>query len=324
MLTRAMFPTVPRAAGMYESFYLRAVAPERPIGIWIRYTVHKRPDAEPKGSLWFTLFDSCRDRPLQQKLTTSNLSIPSDGWIAVGDAAFGPQGAEGSSGGASWSLQLQSHEPELRHISPGWLYRARLPRTKLTSPVPAATFTGAVELPGPEKLSIDGWSGMVGHNWGAEHAERWVWIHGVGFAGHPSAWLDLAIGRVKLAGRMTPWVANGAISLDGRRYRVGGLAARGTNVAESVEGCRLRVAGERGMVLDGSIEVPAGTAAGWRYADPDGREHDVMNCSIAQLKLNVTFAGASLLALETAHAGAYELGMRERDHGVEIAPFSDG
>ena len=30
---------------MYESFYLRAVSPEEPVGVWIRYTVHKRPGA---------------------------------------------------------------------------------------------------------------------------------------------------------------------------------------------------------------------------------------------------------------------------------------
>ncbi|MEA2153725.1 MAG: hypothetical protein QOI18_1958, partial [Solirubrobacteraceae bacterium] len=26
----------------------------------------------------------------------------------------------------------------------------------------------------------------------------------------------------------------------------------------------------------------------------------------------------------SAHGGVYELGMRERDHGVAIAPFADG
>ena len=42
MATRAVFPTVRPAAGMYESFYLRAVSPEEPVAVWIRYTVHKR------------------------------------------------------------------------------------------------------------------------------------------------------------------------------------------------------------------------------------------------------------------------------------------
>jgi hypothetical protein len=28
--------------------------------------------------------------------------------------------------------------------------------------------------------------------------------------------------------------------------------------------------------------------------------------------------------LRSPHGGAYELGMRERDHGVPLAPFPDG
>ena len=45
MATSAIFPSTPARAGMYESFYLRAVAPEGPIGVWIRHTVHKPPGA---------------------------------------------------------------------------------------------------------------------------------------------------------------------------------------------------------------------------------------------------------------------------------------
>ena len=67
--TRARFPDVPHDAGHYESFYLRAAHPSEPLGIWIRYTVHKRPGEEPKGSVWFTLFDAGADGPWAVKVT---------------------------------------------------------------------------------------------------------------------------------------------------------------------------------------------------------------------------------------------------------------
>jgi hypothetical protein len=165
---------------------------------------------------------------------------------------------------------------------------------------------------------------MVGHNWGSEHAERWIWLHGIGFAEAPEAWLDVAIGRVKLAGRMTPWIANGALSLGGRRYRVGGVRARGARVSEDARGCEVQLTGEAGLALEARARVPEGTAAGWRYADPDGSPHDVVNCSIASLELSVTLPDAGRRTLGTEHGGAYELGMRERDHGVPLAPFEDG
>ncbi len=154
---------------------------------------------------------------------------------------------------------------------------------------------------------------MVGHNWGSEHAERWIWLSGCNFAEAPGAWLDIALGRLLVAGRMTPWVANGTISIDGERHRVGGLVGARPRVRESVEGCSLAIGGGRnraGIAL--AVQVPAGTAAGWRYADPDGGEHDVVNCSIAALEVTVTPPGGERRSLRAGHGGVYELGMRER------------
>ena len=69
----------------------------------------------------------------------------------------------------------------------------------------------------------------------------------------------------------------------------------------------------------------AGTAAGWRYSDPAGGDHDVVNCSVSELELTIrTPGGAAPRKLHSSHGAAYELGMRERDHGVALAPFSDG
>jgi hypothetical protein len=325
MDTRAMFSSARVSAGMYESFYLRAVSPEEPVGAWIRQTVHKAPGHPPRGSVWCTVFDASRERPFMHKRTSAELSAPPGQWIVLsGDTEMGPGHAQGSCGRARWSLRVASAEPPLQHLSPAWLYRAPLPRTKLTSPTPGASFDGRLELAGGPTIELGGWRGMVGHNWGSEHAERWIWLHGVDFDGAPGAWLDVALGRVLLAGRMTPWVASGALSLDGRRMRLGGLRTGGARVAESVRGCRVRLTGRRGLVVEVEADVPVGSAAGWRYADPDGGEHDVVNCSIAALRLTVDAPGSASRTLCTAHGGAYELGMRERDHGVAIAPFPDG
>jgi hypothetical protein len=321
----AIFPTARTRAGMYESFYLRAVSPTEPVGVWIRNTVHKPPGRPPRGSVWCTVFDARGGAPLMHKLSTDELSVPADGWIAVGqDTSMGPGRAQGRCGPARWSLSFVAAEPELRHLSPALLYRTPLPRTKLTSPAPAATFGGVLELEGRPSIDLDGWRGMVGHNWGSEHAERWIWLHGIGFQDSPDAWLDVALGRLLIAGRMTPWVANGVLSLDGHRHRLGGLGARGLRVRESAQGGVLEIPGAHGLSLRARVDVPQRSAAGWRYADPDGGEHDVVNCSVAALELTVEQAGGAPRTLRTEHGCAYELGMRERDHGVPIAPFPDG
>jgi hypothetical protein len=278
---------------MYESFYLRAVSPEDPVSVWIRYTVHKWPGQPPRGSVWCTVFDATRGRPFMAKLSTDDLRVPTDGWIAVGDSRMSTADAQGTCGEASWSLNFVSTEPELRHLPRHWMYRAPLPRTKLSSPLPAARFNGTLELDGREPIELRDWPGMVGHNWGAEHAERWIWLHGVLFA-------------------------------EEQRHRIGGLGVRGLRVAETARTCTLTLPAAGGLVLDARVEDPAESVAGWRYADPDGGEHDVANCSIAALELIVRKPGGPSRTLHTAHGAVYELGMREHDHGVPIAPFTDG
>ncbi len=297
---------------MYESYYLRAVAPDESQGVWIRHTVHKRPGAAPTGSVWITVWDG-GGPPVAHKETSDALSAPDGAWIDVGGSSFGPAGAQGACGPASWSLRFTPRAPMLRHLRRRVLYRAPIPRTKLTSPAPLASFDGTVRF-GGNTLALDGWSGMVGHNWGAEHAERWVWLHGVDFAEDPDAWVDVAIGRILVAGRLTPWVANGALAFGGRTYVLGGLFARGTKVQAQVGHADLVIPSPDGITAAATVEAPPASTIGWRYADPDGGEHDVANCSVAGLTLAVDGH-----TLHTPHGAAYELGMRERDHGRAAA-----
>jgi hypothetical protein len=106
-------------------------------------------------------------------------------------------------------------------------------------------------------------------------------------------------------------------------HRLGGLA-RQPRVRETPADCAVTLPGADGVEVQVRVEVPPESAAGWRYADPDGKQHDVVNCSVAALELLVSERGRAPRTLCTSHGGAYELGMRERDHGVPIAPFPDG
>jgi hypothetical protein len=324
--TQARFTSVARKAGHYESFYLKACHPSGGLGVWIRYTVHKRPGAEPLGSLWFTLFDAEAGRPYAVKATLPGPSAGGEDWLAVGDAAIGPGRATGAAAGegreASWELRFEAPERPLFHMPSDWMYGAPVPRTKLLSPAPAARFDGRVEA-GGRQLELAGWRGMIGHNWGSQHAERWVWLHGLGFDGAgEGTWLDAALGRVKLGPLTTPWVGNGALSLDGERLALGG-PGRKVEVHERPESCDFLLSG-KGVRVRGSVSAPRERFVGWVYADPDGSEHNTLNCSIADMRLAVERDGGPPLTLSVSGGAAYEFGMRERDHGMEIEPFGDG
>ena len=165
---------------------------------------------------------------------------------------------------------------------------------------------------------------MVGHNWGSEHAERWIWLNGTLFDEDPTAWIDVAIGRVRVGGRTSPWVANGALELGGVRHALGGLLARGTRVDEAVGHAELTLPGAGGLQIRASVRAPREATVAWLYADPEGGSHDAANCSIAQLSLTVRERSGAERVLHTAHGGVYELGMRERDHGLRVQDFPDG
>jgi hypothetical protein len=311
--TAARFTGLPSKAGHYESFYLKLCHPTEPLGAWIRYTVHKRPGAEPTCSLWFTLFEA--DVPRAAKLTVPEPTSGGADWLRVGEARIGGDGANGSIGSeVSWQLALEDAEEPLFHLPAAWLYRAPLPRTKLLSPAPAARFSGSLRVD-RRTIEVDGWRGMAGHNWGAQHAERWIWLHGLTEDGD---WLDAAIGRVKVGPLTTPWVANGALSIAGDRHTL-----RRVQVTEYPTNCTFTLSGD-GVELRGTVEAPRERFVGWVYADPDGSEHHAVNCSIAEMRLRVSRKGGAGTELVVPHGAAYELGMREHDHGIEIQPYADG
>jgi hypothetical protein len=319
------FPEVPEPKGHYESFYIRAAHPTDPLGVWIRYTVHKRPGAAPKGSMWFVLFDASADGPVASKVTTDELSAPAGEYIRVGEGHFGPGLAEGTapSGQArpSWRLEVETEHEPFPYLPAGWMYRAPVPRTKAESPYPAASFRGELEVDG-RRIEVDGWRGMVGHNWGAEHAERWIWTQGLLFDGDETAWFDATLGRIKLGLVTSPWVANGAIWVGGELTRLGGPRRR-VKVEERPDGAEFEMAG-KGLTVRGSVGSERRNFVGWVYADPDGPEHNTVNCSIADMTLTVHNDGGPARELRLRGGAAYELGMRERDHGVPIQPFPDG
>jgi hypothetical protein len=326
---RARFGEVAAKAGHYESFYLKACRPDGGLGIWIRHTVHKRPGEESTGSIWFTLFDRDAPGPRATKVTVleSELSVPAGGWIRVVGAEIGPGRAEGSIDSealaATWSLRFAGDTDPCRYLPADWLYEAPLPRTKFVAPVPDAVFEGTLEV-GGRAIEVSGWPGMIGHNWGTEHAERWVWLEGTGFADAPGTWFDAGAAKVRLGRRVSPWVPSGMLALDGVRHRLGGLGAiRSSQIEESPDGCSFVLPG-KDIVVRGRVEAPRKDFVGWVYADPTGDEHHTINCSVADLGLTVERPGLPDRVLTLPGGAAYELGMRETDHGVPIQPFPDG
>jgi hypothetical protein len=326
--TKARFPGVGRGAGHYESFYIKATRPGGGQGVWIRHTVHKRPRAGLEGSVWFTLFDADAQGPQATKLTVpaGEVSAPGGGYIEVDGARLEPGRSQGrlatDAMTVSWDLEYESAAEAFRHMPYEFLYSAPLPKTKFLSPYPDARYRGTVTVD-ETTIELDAWPGMIGHNWGAEHAERWTWIQANEFRGG-DGFFDAALGRIKVGPMTTPWIGNAMLAIDGESHRLGGFdRIRSTKIDDGPTACEFELAG-KDVKVRGRVSSEPRNFVAWVYADPKGPEHNTLNCSISDLELTVERKGREPRRLECIGAAAYEIGMRETDHGIAVQPYPDG
>jgi hypothetical protein len=271
--------------------------------------------------MWCTLFDPAEGGPRAVK--ESSDAFP-------GSAVCGPREFRGEAHArgrmAAWDLAVTGGGTPLRHLRPGVLYRTPVPRTKVEAPVPDGHATGRLVIDG-RVLEVVGWRATVGHNWGAEHAERWVWLHAAGFADEPEAWLELTLARIRVGGATLPWVANGAVYVHGERIRLGGLGhVPGVRVVALPGRLEAMVPGQRAEVRV-AVHADLDQVVGFRYAGVTGDavagEREVLHAGLAEVRLGVRRPSRTSAELYTAAGGAYELGGRDFTHGVALQPYPD-
>jgi hypothetical protein len=314
----------PAKAGLYESLYLTAHHPTEPRALWVRHTVSKPPGTAPRASLWCTWFDSNGVRAA--KVTTTEASSTAERPLQVGD--HGWIGAGGAAGAvdlpslvARWDLRFCDPEAPMLHLPKPWLYTAPVPRTKSLSAAPMLRLEGSLTVDGHD-IDVDRWPCSIGHNWGAEHADRWIWVHADGEAEDGPVWLDAIVGQIRVGPATTPWIANGAISIGGVRHRLGGLRlGAGTPVAVHDRGATVTLRG-RDVTVQLDAELDLARCVAWTYADPAGNTREVVNSSVAPTVLRIRPARSALVHV-TAPVSAFEIGGRHRAFDVPLQPFPD-
>jgi hypothetical protein len=303
-------------AGGYESWFVSARDPASARAVWIRHT-RLRPAGGPESAaLWCTVVDQALGRrPVVVKQAF--------GVFPAGTAA-GPgrfRGAAAMAGqDARWELAFTGGQPAVRPLRPAVLYRAPLPRTTLEASVPDGLVTGMIEADG-HQVEVDQWRGTVGHNWGTEHADCWVWLHAAGFGAAPRAWLELVLARIKVGPARLPWTAMGALSLGGEPIPLGGLGRRPTVSA----GPGRLTAGipSPGARLELTVTTTDEHAVAVRYADPRGGIRVVRHAALATVELTFRRRGLAEFTA-SGSCGAYEYGTSQHPPGVVPRPLPAG
>jgi hypothetical protein len=205
-------------------------------------------------------------------------------------------------------------------FAPAVLYRAPLPRTKLEASVPDGLVAGLLDVDGC-RIEVNQRRGTGGHNWGTEHADRWVWLHAAGFAAAPQAWLELALARIKVGPARSPWTAIGAASLGGELVPLGGLGQR-SKVSAGPGRLTASIPAPAGR-LDLTVSTADDHAVAVAYADPRGGTRLVRHAALATVKLSFRSRAHGELAMPGT-CGAYEYGTSQHVPTITPRPLPDG
>ncbi len=190
--------------GVYESHYLEAHAPDGERGLWIKHTLFRPVQGEAVAELWFVWFHRGRPpRVVRMDVPWERLELGPGLRVEAGLARLEPTRAQGELGGIRWDLTLSGGQPPHLHLPFDKLYRLGFPKKKILTPAPGLRFDGTVQLDG-HPVTVDGWTGLRGHNWGSEHAHSYAygncnrWDDGV------SRSVDGFTVRIRLGGRPSP------------------------------------------------------------------------------------------------------------------------
>lgn len=317
--------------GHYESFWLRANHPSRPLAFWIRYTLFspKSTPDEAIGELWCIWSDG-----EQRQLTAVKREVP------IGECRFAPDRfevavadarlqagalsgwAEAHGNRIEWDLRYSGSEAPLFHL-PQKLYDKPLPKAKSLVGLPLASFGGQVHVNG-EVIRIENWIGSQNHNWGSKHTDHYAYGQVAGFDNAPQSFLEIATARIKLGPLWTPWMTPLVLRHAGREYALNALG-RALRNAGSFKYFDWRFAGEDADVkIEGRIHASREVFAGLRYYNPPGgpkmNDKCCLNSKIAACELTLSDKRSGHTeTLHTAHRAAFEILSDDfSSHGVEV------
>lgn len=315
--------------GIFESNYLKGNARDGTGAFWLKHNVlSPTPDAAMPAAaeFWCVIWmadEGWRPRVSKRVVPLDEVRLASDRVAidaevvrlepdrATGSIAAPPTAGDGASD-VSWDLAIRDELPPLHHLASGWMYEKPFPRKKVVTGSPRAVFDGSFDL-GDRTVAVDGWVGHRNHNWGTEHAERYVY-------GSCNLWddeADLTVEgftvKVGLAGPLrSPWLTLLRGLAEGRPYGRGTVWAMLQNHGRVEWPTWTAYGGGRRGGLRLEMRMDPDHVAGLRYLHPDG---DVSYCYNAKdARVNLVHGGVR----RTSRAGELEFLFPEPVEGIPL------
>ncbi len=318
-----------QATGHYESFFLRANHPSRPLAFWIRYTLlspHGQPE-QAVGELWAIVFNGETGRRIvaRQRMPMRQCTFAPDRFfVQIGGAQLEPGHLHGSatSGEHSigWDLAFTGEARPL-FLLPLRMYAAGFPKSKSLVGLPLASYTGRLSVDG-EAMDIENWIGSQNHNWGSQHTDEYAWGQVASFDTHPDSFLEVASARQRLGPIWTPRMTPLVLRHEGREIALNSMTQM-LRARAALQDFVWHFHSETAEVsVDGTLRAPRAAFIGLRYDNPPGGIKHCLNSKLASCTVKVTekqrrrsLAPQVLICRQRA---AFEILTDDHRHGVPI------
>ncbi len=296
-------------APYYESRYIRANHPDRPLALWLRETLLLPTAGDPVADVWVMVFDpdGAGNRALKQPYPIDAAAYEYDNWTArIGATSIDDRSAQGVvTGGnrsARWDLRITPGSEHAVKLLTDRAYKARIPTAKTTVRHPLAQFDGQVELD-DLRLVLDGWTGSVNHNWGSRHTPAYAFGQVCGFDDAPDSSLEIVTARAAIGRVLLPAATLFVFRHAGQEFAVrsilGSMQTHGRYKPFTwTFGARV---GDR--MIEGEIFAEPADVIGLTYTDTDGGAKYCYNSAIATCRIQLAgkaFERTELLATRRA------------------------
>lgn len=311
--------------GHYESYFLRANHPNRPLAFWIRYTLFspKGRAAETVGELWAIYFDgeASRNTAVRQVVPLVDCQFSyRDLYAQLGQATLSNAICQGKASNSDhlveWDLSYTGSAPPLL-LLPRSFYPRAFPKAKAVVGMPNAIFKGDLTVDGM-KVAIDNWVGSLNHNWGTRHTDEYAWGQVAGFDNEPDAFLECITARIGMGPMLLP-----PLTLAVLRSREAEFALNRLPQA-------LRARGQYDLFtwqfdartprvrLRGQIHAAPSAFVGLNYLNPPGGSKTCLNTKLASCELVVERPGQTPRTLIAKNRAAFEILTERHDHGIPV------
>ncbi|MDD5168355.1 MAG: hypothetical protein PHN75_06020 [Syntrophales bacterium] len=317
-----------RETGFYESYFLRANHPDRPLAFWIRYTLFspRGRQKETVGELWGVWFDgeTGRHAAVKKIVPITSCTFESSQFsVRIGDASLGPDSLQGraASGGhhMTWRMDYRGREEPL-FLLPLPRYVGNFPKAKSLVGLPLAAFNGFLAVD-DKRFEITDWVGSQNHNWGVKHTDDYAWGQVAGFDTHPETFLEAASACLRFGPLRTPYVTPVVLRHRGEEFAFNTFFKLCDSRGSFSHFVWVFRAHTRGVRVDGTISAPKESFVGLAYNNPPGGVKHCLNTKIAACEVRFEDRRGKVRKHEilfTKNRAAFEILTDGKDHGVPI------